>query len=107
GIIPGLPSLAGNVEVFFVNSLGLPFGSGIIFFVVLLVAAIVFGVRYSIQHNIRVLNTALLCFAFILIGYSSYMIIPIRSAYNPTIDQNDPQDILSFVSYLKREQYGD
>ena len=107
GIIPGLPSLAGNVEVFFVNSLGLPFGSGIIFFVILLVAAIIYGIRYSIKHNIRILNTAILCFIFILIGYSSYMIIPIRSAYNPTIDENDPQDILSFVSYLKREQYGD
>ncbi|MBF8961670.1 DUF2723 domain-containing protein [Pontibacter sp. FD36] len=107
GIIPGLPSLAGNVEVFFVNSLGLPFGSGIIFFVILLVAAIIYGIRYSIKHNIRVLNTAILCFTFILIGYSSYMMIPIRSSYNPTIDENDPQDILSFVSYLKREQYGD
>ncbi|MBD1398343.1 DUF2723 domain-containing protein [Pontibacter sp. JH31] len=107
GIIPGLPSLAGNVEVLFVNTFGLPFGSGIIFFVFLLVVAIFYGIRYSIQHNIRILNTVILCFIFILIGYSSYMIIPIRSAYNPTIDENDPQDILSFVSYLKREQYGD
>src|SRR5690606_6704483 len=40
-------------------------------------------------------------------GYSSYMMIPIRSSYDPTIDENDPDDILSFVSYLKREQYGD
>ncbi|MHC2992397.1 glycosyltransferase [Pontibacter sp. HJ8] len=107
GVIPGLPSLAGNVEVFFVNSLSLPFGSGIIFFVILLVAAIVYGIRYSIKHQNRLLNTALLCFIFILIGYSSYMIIPIRSSYNPTIDENAPDDILSFVSYLKREQYGD
>ncbi|TXK51597.1 DUF2723 domain-containing protein [Pontibacter qinzhouensis] len=107
GIIPGLPTLAGNVEVFFVNSLGLPFGSGIIVFVVLLVGAIVWGIRYSIVKGNRILNTGILCFAFILIGYSSYMIIPIRSGYNPTIDENDPQDILSFVAYLKREQYGD
>ncbi|MFD2246056.1 DUF2723 domain-containing protein [Pontibacter ruber] len=107
GIIPGLPSLAGNVEVFFVNTFGLPFGSGIIVFVALLVGAIFYGIRYSIKHDNRILNTAILCFVFILIGYSSYMIIPIRSGYNPTIDENDPQDILSFVSYLKREQYGD
>lgn len=107
GIIPGLPSLAGNIEVFFVNSLGLPFGSGIIFFVILLVAAIVIGLRYSIKNQNRILNTAVLAFVFILIGYSSYMMIPIRSSYNPTIDENDPQDILSFVAYLKREQYGD
>lgn len=107
GVIPGLPSLAGGIEVFFVNSLGLPFGSGIISFVILLVGAIIYGLRYSIKNNIRILNTAVLCFIFILIGYSSYMIIPIRSSYNPTIDENDPQDILSFVAYLKREQYGD
>ncbi|WP_162051746.1 glycosyltransferase family 117 protein [Pontibacter pamirensis] len=107
GIIPGLPTVAGNFEVFFVNNFGLPFGSGLIVFVVLLVAAIIFGLRYSIKHTNRVLNTALLCFVFVLIGYSSYMMIPIRSSYNPTIDENDPDDILSFVAYLKREQYGD
>ena len=107
GVIPGLPSLAGNFEVFFVNSLGMPFSSGLIVFMVLLIAAIVFGLRYSIKHNNRVLNTAILCFVFVLIGYSSYMIIPIRSSYEPTIDENDPDDIMTFVSYLKREQYGD
>ncbi|WP_347157746.1 glycosyltransferase family 117 protein [Pontibacter chitinilyticus] len=107
GIIPGLPSLAGDVEVFFVNSLGLPFGTGVIVFVVFVIAAIAFGIRYSIQHQNRVLNTALLCLVFVLIGYSSYMMIPIRSSYNPTIDENDPDDILSVVAYLKREQYGD
>jgi len=107
GIIPGLPSVAGSFEVFFVNSLGLPFSSGLIFFLVLLVAAIVWGLRYSVKHQKRVLNTLVLSFVFVLIGYSSYMIIPIRSSYNPTIDENDPDDILSFVAYLKREQYGD
>jgi tetratricopeptide (TPR) repeat protein len=107
GVIPGLPSVAGGFEVFFVNTFGLPFGSGLIMFVILLVAAIVFGIRYSIKHNIRVLNTALLSLIFVLIGYSSYMMIPIRSSYDPTIDENDPDDILTFVSYLKREQYGD
>ncbi|GAB3201632.1 hypothetical protein ABID22_001429 [Pontibacter aydingkolensis] len=107
GVIPGLPSVAGWFEVFFVNSLGLPFSSGLIVFLILLITAIVIGLRYSIKHNNRILNTALLCFVFVLIGYSSYMIIPIRSSYNPTIDENDPDDILTFVSYLKREQYGD
>ena len=107
GVIPGLPSLAGSIEVFFVNNLGLPFGSGIWFFVALLIGAIVFGLLYSIKNGIRVLNTAILCFVFVLIGYSSYMMIPIRSSYDPTIDENDPDDIMSVVSYLKREQYGD
>ncbi|GAB3828011.1 DUF2723 domain-containing protein [Pontibacter rugosus] len=107
GVIPGLPSIAGGFEVFFVNSLGLPFSSGIIVFLILLIGVIIFGVRYSIKHNNRILNTALLSLVFVLIGYSSYLMIPIRSSYNPTIDENDPDDILTFVSYLKREQYGD
>ncbi len=107
GIIPGLPSVAGWFEVLFVNDFGLPFSSGIIVFLVLFIAAIVFGIRYSIKNNIRVLNTALLGLVFVLIGYSSYLMIPIRSSYEPTIDENDPDDILTFVAYLKREQYGD
>jgi hypothetical protein len=107
GIIPGLPSLAGNLEVFFVNSMGMPFGSGILIFLGIFLVALFFAFRFSINNNLRWLNTALLCFVFILIGYSSYLMIPIRSAYNPTIDENDPENIVSFVSYLKREQYGD
>ncbi|MGV3540902.1 MAG: protein O-mannosyl-transferase family [Rufibacter sp.] len=107
GVIPGLPSLAGGFEVFFINSIGLPFGAGVIVFVVLFIAALVFAVRYSIRTGNRTLHTALLSFIFVLIGYSSYLIIPIRSGYDPTIDENDPENIVSFVSYLKREQYGD
>jgi hypothetical protein len=107
GIIPGLPSVAGSFEIFFVNSLGLPFGSGIVFFCLLFVAALVYGVLYSIKKQKHILNTVLLALSFILIGYSSYGIIVIRSNYNPPIDENDPENIISFVSYLKREQYGD
>lgn len=106
GIIPGLPTIAGKFEVFFVNGMGLPFGSGVIFFSILFISALIFGLIYSIRKNKYVLNTAILGFIFIIIGYSSYMMIPIRSAYNPPIDENNPEDIMSFVSYLKREQYG-
>jgi len=106
GIIPGLPSLAGNVEVFFVNSLGLPFGSGIIFFMVVFLGALIYGIIYSIKKQKVLLNTALLCLTFILIGYSSYTMVVIRSNFNPPIDENNPENIISFVSYLKREQYG-
>ncbi|MDF7813302.1 DUF2723 domain-containing protein [Hymenobacter sp. YC55] len=107
GIIPGLPSLAGGFEVFFVNSVGLPFNSGIVIFLLLFVGLLVLGFRYSVQKRNRLLNTAMLSLVFILIGYSSYLIVPIRSSYHPTINENNPEDVLSFVSYLKREQYGD
>lgn len=106
GVIPGLPSMAGKIEIFFVNSLGLPFGSGVIFFGLLVVGGLTYGIHYSIKHNKYVLNTSLLALAFILIGYSSYAIAVIRSNYNPPIDENNPEEIISFVSYLKREQYG-
>ena len=106
GIIPGLPTLAGNFEVFCVNALGLPFNSGVVLFVALLVGLIGWGFRQSFRRKSQLLNTFMLCFTFILIGYSSYLIVPIRSSYHPTIDQNAPNDVLSFISYLKREQYG-
>ncbi|MFC7666313.1 DUF2723 domain-containing protein [Hymenobacter humi] len=106
GIIPGLPTLAGNFEVFFVNTIGLPFNAGLIIFLLVFAGLIYFGFRLSFQRRSRLLNTAMLCFVFILIGYSSYLIVPIRSSFKPTINENDPEDVLSFVSYLKREQYG-
>ncbi len=106
GIIPGLPSVAGSLEVFFVNSLGMPFGSGLIFFVVLLLGSLGYGLYYSIKHQKVLLNTGLLALIFILIGYASYALVLIRSNYNPPIDENNPETIISFVSYLKRDQYG-
>ncbi|MEQ9231005.1 MAG: DUF2723 domain-containing protein, partial [Cyclobacteriaceae bacterium] len=106
GVIPGLPSIAGALEIAFVNGLGLPFGSGVIFFGLAFLGALVFGINYSIKHKKYILNTALLCFAFIMVGYSSYAIVLVRSGYNPPIDENNPEEIISFVSYLKREQYG-
>lgn len=107
GIIPGLPSVAASFEVFFVNSLGLPFNSGIIFFCLALVGALIYGIYYSVKTENRTLNISLIAFTFILIGYCSYGIIIIRSNFNPPIDENNPEDVMKFVSYLKREQYGD
>lgn len=119
GIIPGLPSLAGSFEVFFVNSFGLPFGSGLLIFVALFIGGIVYLILFSLSPKRKLfgqismnaeqkslLNLALLSLTFILVGYSSYLLIIIRSNENPPINENDPSDIISFVSYLKREQYG-
>ncbi|EKB51140.1 glycosyltransferase family 117 protein [Cecembia lonarensis] len=105
-IIPGLPSLAGSIEIFFVNSIGLPFGSGIVFFSAAFIGALIYGMLYSIKKQKVVLNTILLSLTFVLIGYGSYALIVIRSNQNPVINENAPKDIISFVSYLKREQYG-
>jgi hypothetical protein len=105
-IIPGLPSLAGSMEIWMVNSLGLPFGSGIVFFALLFISALVIAFRISIQREMVVFNTILLSLVFILIGYGSYALIVVRANQDPTINENAPKDIISYVSYLKREQYG-
>ncbi len=105
-IIPGLPSLAGAMEIWMVNSMGLPFGSGIVFFALLFISALVIAFRISIQRDMAVFNTILLSLTFILIGYGSYALIVVRSNQNPIINENAPKDIISYVSYLKREQYG-
>lgn len=106
GVIPGLPSMAGKFEIFFVNYLGMPFASGTIFFVIAFLGALVYGIRYSHIKQNALLNTALLSLAFILIGYSCYLLVLVRANYNPPINENNPDGTLSFVSYLKREQYG-
>jgi hypothetical protein len=105
-IIPGLPSLAGSMEIFFVNSIGLPFGSGIVVFILLFLGALIYGINYSIKKEKVLLNTILVSLVFILIGYGSYTLVIVRSNQDPVINENAPKDIISFVSYLKREQYG-
>lgn len=106
-IIPGFPTIAGKFEVLFTNNFKMPFGTGVTIFILLLLGGLIYGIIYSTKHQKVILNTALLSFAFILIGYSSYAIILIRSNFNPPIDENNPEDVMSFVTYLKREQYGD
>jgi Protein of unknown function (DUF2723) len=105
-IIPGLPTIAGSFELFFINSMGLPFGSGVIIFCLLFIACLVWAIRYTQVRNKPLLNTFLLSTTFILIGYCSYATIVIRSNFNTSINENAPKDVMSFVRYLKREQYG-
>jgi hypothetical protein len=107
GIIPGIPSIASKFDLIFVNDFGLPFGSGALFFIALLIAALVFGIIYTKRKGKVALNTALLAFSFIVIGYSSYSMVVIRSLANPPIDMNNPEDPFNLVYYLNREQYGD
>ena len=163
GIVPGIVKVGGWFELLFVNTLGMPFNTGVVVYVILLAAAVVWGVyesyveksrlrmalsfiitvamlgipfyghggtsvvigliviallwlylnpktqdklKESIRVSARTLNTALLCTMLIVIGYSSYALIVIRSTANTPMDQNSPEDIFTLGEYLGREQYG-
>ena len=164
GVVPGIITVAGWFELLFVNTLGCPFNTGEIIYIVLLVAIVIWAIYESYvdksfkRQNIsfvlsvgmlgipfrgmtwgagllglvilvalyfglnyrkkigkdlvpvvtaRFKNTALLCMLMLMIGYSSYVVIVIRSAANPPMDQNSPEDVFTLGSYLSRDQYGD
>lgn len=107
GIIPGIPSLMAKFDLLFVNSMGMPFNSGMFAFLLLLAALIAYGIYWTTKNGRVWLNTAILCVAYIVIGYSSYAMVLIRSSANPPIDMNDPEQPFSLLSYLNREQYGE
>lgn len=106
GVIVWLPSIAGKFEIFFVNTLGMPYSVGIVVFLLLFVGALIWGIRSTAKKEKEIWNVALLSFTFVLIGYASYFLVLVRSNFNPPINENDPSDVISYVSYLKREQYG-
>ena len=159
GIVPGVVKVGGWFELLFVNSLGMPFNTGVIIYIILMAACIIWGVYESYteksrkrmnisflatiailgipfyghgtgsiiiglivlgalaaylfakldakwQVSSRTLNTALLCIMMIMVGYSSYALIVIRSSANTPMDQNSPEDIFTLGEYLGREQYG-
>jgi hypothetical protein len=105
-LVPGLPSIAGKFELYFVNSLGMFFGSGALVFLLIIIGLLAWGIRHTHKTNQPILNTMLLSISFVLIGYGSYAMVIIRSNYETPINENAPKDIMSFVRYLKREQYG-
>jgi hypothetical protein len=107
GIIPWIVKLAGYFELFFVNILSLPFNTGTIIYFLVIISAIIFGLRYTIKNQKVIWNTIIWGITFILIGYSSFFLLIIRSNANPPIDENNPEDAISLLSYLNREQYGD
>ncbi|MEZ4722876.1 MAG: DUF2723 domain-containing protein [Flavobacteriales bacterium] len=106
-IIPGIVSLAAKFEYAFVNTLGTPFHSGSIVFLILLLGAIVYGISYTIKTQRPTWNTALLSLLVLIIGYSSFVLIMIRSNANTPIDENNPENLVNLLAYLNREQYGD
>ena len=160
GVVPGIITVGGWFELFFVNTLGMPFNTGEIIYIILLVACVIWAVyetqtekhsltiqnlafllsvgmlgvpfygwgwsaffigivvlaalwfllRYTVNKQplitTRMKNTMLLCMLMLMIGYSSYALIVIRSSANPPMDQNSPEDIFTLGDYLGREQYG-
>jgi hypothetical protein len=105
-IIPGIVWLSGMFELFFVNSIGLPFNSGTLIYFALLIGLIVWALRYTRKKKLVVLNTIVLGLVFLLIGYSSFFMLVIRSNANVPIDENNPEDAVGLLAYLNREQYG-
>ena len=93
------------LEIFFINSVGLPFNSGSIIAFFLLVGFIIFGIRYTRKKNYVNLNTALLCVTFIIIGFSCWIMLPIRANANVTVNENNPSSARELLAYYNLEQY--
>jgi hypothetical protein len=105
-LIPGLLTIDWWFEKFFVNTLRLPFHSGTLAFFIFLIGSIIFGLYFTHKHKKVVLNTIILAFTFIVIGYSSFFMLVIRSNAHVPINENAPKDALAMKAYLGREQYG-
>ncbi len=106
-VIPGVVWLAGRFELVFVNGFGMPYNSGVLVYCILLVGGLSYGLWKTYRNKNYAVNTILLAFTVILIGYSCYAMIVIRSSANPPMDENNPDNVFSLQYYLNREQYGD
>jgi len=106
GILQGLPTIASGFELLFVNNLGLPFDSGSLTFLVLLVAALAGGLVWARRARKYTAHLAILSTIFIILGFSSYMMAIVRSRADVPIDMTNPDNTFSLTSYLKREQFG-
>ena len=105
-IIPYLPKTAAYVDLFFVNVLGLPFNTGAAFFMVALLALCFWGLFATMKREMVFANTVLLCFTTIIIGFSIFSIIIIRSSVKTPTNEYQPDNPFTLVRYLGREQYG-
>ncbi|KQM49928.1 DUF2723 domain-containing protein [Chryseobacterium sp. Leaf201] len=107
GIFPLIMTLFGKLEIFFVNGLGLPFHSGTIVGFILMVALCYFLINYSQKLKKNLYQTIALSVVFMMIGFSCWMVIPIRANANPPMNLNDPDNAIGMLDYYNREQYGD
>jgi hypothetical protein len=105
-LLPWTMAFFGKLEIFMVNSVGLPFDSGTIFAALLMIAFFYFGLKYTRSKAMVHYNTLLLCILFIFIGFSTWMMLPIRANANVVINENRPSDAAEVLAYYNREQYG-
>ncbi|WP_431244004.1 glycosyltransferase family 117 protein [Flavobacterium sp. P21] len=105
-LLPLTMAFFGKTEIFMVNSVGLPFNSGTIFVALLFVAFFYFGLKFTKRKGLIFYNTIILCILFILIGFSTWMMLPVRANANTVINENKPSDAIEVLAYYNREQYG-
>lgn len=106
-LLPYTMALFGKTEIFMVNSFGLPFNSGTIFVTLAIIAFFYFSLQYTKKKGLAFYNTIILCILFILIGFSTWMMLPIRANANVVINENRPSDAAEVLAYYNREQYGE
>jgi len=94
-------------ELFFVNTIGLPFNSGSVIAALLLIFAFYYGINYTRKHNLINTNTIILAILFVMLGFSSWLMLPIRASANPVINMSNPSSARELLAYYNREQYGD
>ncbi|WP_374364751.1 DUF2723 domain-containing protein [Cloacibacterium sp.] len=106
-IFPIIMSLFGKCEIFFVNGIGLPFHSGTIVAFVILFLLMYFALKYARKSGSKLFQTIALSVVYMIIGFSCWLVIPIRANANPPMNLNDPDNAIGMLDYYNREQYGD
>lgn len=105
-LLPYTLAFFGKMEIFMVNSFGLPFNSGTIFAALLILGFFYFGLKYTRKKGHPFYNTIILCILFVLLGFSTWMMLPIRANADTPINENKPSDAAEVLAYYNREQYG-
>ena len=104
-LLPLTLTLFGKMEVYFVNNLGFSFNSGTIFTALLLVGFFIYTLGFTRKKNYVNLNTGILCILFVFLGFSSWIMLPIRANANTVINENSPSDARQLLAYYNLEQY--
>ncbi|WP_447950832.1 protein O-mannosyl-transferase family [Chryseobacterium koreense] len=107
GIFPLIMTLFGKVEIFAVNGIGLPFHSGTVIAFIILIAVCYFAINFARKSGKGIYQTAVLSAVYMIIGFSCWMVIPIRATANPPMNLNNPDNAIGMLDYYNREQYGD